>query len=80
MTEIMDPYADYPFQLKKELLESWHNAEPIPGADPLWWRRDADGNCIFYTAHEARDSKHGWRVIRVESEGKVSFRGKHLHK
>ena len=77
-TIILDPYADYAPERKKELLEAWQNAVPIPESSPFWFRRDTDGNLILYTAHEAQNSKYGWKIIRVKSGGRVSFQAKHI--
>jgi hypothetical protein len=62
---------DWAESLIKKLV--WYKASPVPGLDPIEWRRDAFNNLIRYSDYGNRQSDYGWEIDHIDPNG-----GEHL--
>lgn len=57
----------YPFRNtdEKTKILVWQKGIPIPGFNPIVWRRDVCGHAMQYSEHGNTDSVYGWEIDHI---------------
>lgn len=61
----LDPHLLLPLDVKARMVKAWLTAEKLPGNDLGLWRRDVEGNPIFYPAYKVNrsESRFAWTTV-----------------